>query len=292
MQNMTAAILHLKKLIHRKSSGTFGTSIALLAAVLVNAGCQTVQTTQPGVVGVERKQTMTSLLPVSQVNDGAEKAYQQVLADARKKNQLNRDAAQLARVKRIADRLIPVTSAFRNDAPGWKWEVNVITSDEVNAWCMPGGKIAVYTGLIDKLKITDDEMAAVMGHEIAHALREHGRERASHAALQGTVLNIGAALLGIGSAGVDISSLILDVTFNLPNSRQDETEADRIGVELSARGGFDPHAAVGLWQKMSQLGGAKGPQFLSTHPSPDNRIKDLQVYSDRVMPLYQAAPKK
>ena len=266
-------------------------TVGPLIAALTLASCQSVQTTQPGVVGVERKQTMTSLLPVSQVNAGAEKAYQQVLADARKKNQLNRDAAQLARVKRIADRLIPVTAAFRGDARGWKWEVNVISSEEVNAWCMPGGKIAFYTGIIEKLKLTDDELAAIMGHEIAHALREHGRERASHAALQGTVLNIGAALLGVGSLGVDVSNIILEITFNLPNSRTDETEADRIGVELSARAGFNPHAAVSLWQKMSQLGGGRGPQFLSTHPSPDNRIKDLQVYSERVMHLYKATQK-
>lgn len=268
------------------------TALGVLCSLLALAACQTVQTTQPGVVGVERKQTMTSLLPANQVNASAQKAYQQVLAEARKKNQLNRDATQLARVKRIADRLIPATAAFRADAPGWNWEVNLVTSEEVNAWCMPGGKIAFYTGLIDKLKITDDEMAAVMGHEIAHALREHGRERASRAALQGTVLNIGAAILGVGSAGVDLSSIVLDVTLNLPNSRTDETEADRIGVELAARAGFDPHAAVGLWQKMNQLSGGRGPKFLSTHPSPDDRIKDLQVYSQRVMPLYQAASKK
>ena len=266
-------------------------TILPLIAALALVTCQTVQTTQPGVVGVERKQTMTSLLPVGQVNSGAEKAYQQVLLEARKKNQLNRDAAQLARVKRIADRLIPVTATFRGDSPAWKWEVNVISSEEVNAWCMPGGKIAFYTGIIEKLKLTDDELAAIMGHEIAHALREHGRERASHAALQGTVLNIGAALLGVGSLGVDLSSIILKITFNLPNSRSDETEADRIGVELSARAGFNPHAAVSLWQKMSQMGGDRGPPFLSTHPSPDNRIKDLQVYSERVMPLYLATQK-
>ena len=157
---------------------------------------------------------------------------------------------------------------------------------------MPGGKIAFYTGLIEKLQVSDDEMAAVMGHEIAHALREHGRERASQAVLQSAVLNIGAALLGVGGAAVDLSSTILDVTFNLPNSRQDEIEADRIGVELAARAGFDPHAAVSLWQKMTQLGGGRGPAFLSTHPSPDNRIKDLQAYSERVMPLYQAARKR
>jgi predicted Zn-dependent protease len=276
----------------RESGFRIAFTLSTFIVPLALTACQTVQTTQPGVVGVERKQTMTSLLPVNQVNGSAEKAYQQVLAEARKKNQLNRDTAQLARVKRIAERLIPATAVFRGDAPGWKWEVNVVTSDEVNAWCMPGGKIAFYTGLIDKLKITDDEMAAVMGHEIAHALREHGRERASRAALQGTMLNIGAALLGVGSAGVDVSSIILDVTFNLPNSRTDETEADRIGVELAARAGFDPHAAVSLWQKMNQLGGGGGPKFLSTHPSPDDRIKDLQDYSARVMPLYQAAPKK
>ncbi len=266
--------------------------LLLLGTLSVLAACQSVQTTQPGMVGVERKQTMARMLSSNQVNGGAEKAYQQVLQEARKKNLLNRDAAQVARVRRIADRVIPVTSAFRSDAPGWKWEVNVISSDEVNAWCMPGGKIAFNTGLIEKLKLSDDELAAIMGHEIAHALREHGRERASQAALQGTVLNIGAAILGVGELAVDLSSIVLNVTLNLPNSRVDEIEADRIGVELAARAGFDPAAAVTLWQKMSQLGGGRGPQFLSTHPSPENRIRDLQDYANRVMPLYQAAQRR
>ena len=127
------------------------------------AGCQTVQTTQGGVVGVERKQSMSSLISASQIDQSAVEAYGKVLADAGKKNQLNRDSAQVARVHGVANRLIPNTAAFRADAPGWKWEVNVITSDEVNAWCMPGGKIAVYTGLLTKLNPTDDELAAVMG---------------------------------------------------------------------------------------------------------------------------------
>src|SRR5512147_3088851 len=136
-----------------------------LAALALLAGCQSVQTTQSGVVGVERKQTM--LVSSEEIDQGAARAYEKIIAEARKKGELNRDAAQTERVRRIAHRLIPRTSAFRPDAPAWKWEVNVITSKEINAWCMPGGKIAVYTGLIEKLNATDEELAAVMGHEIA-----------------------------------------------------------------------------------------------------------------------------
>jgi len=189
-------------------------------------------------------------------------------------------------------RLINVTGAFRPDAPRWAWEANVITSNDVNAWCMPGGKIAVYTGLIDKLKITDDELAAVMGHEIAHALREHGRERASQAYAQAIGIQVLGAALGLGGGEMQIAQIIADVTFNLPNSREDEVEADRIGVELAARAGYDPHAAVTLWQKMGQVGGSAPPQFLSTHPSPQNRQKDLTAYAERVMPLYESARRR
>ncbi len=263
---------------------------ALLAGAVALASCETVQTTQPGAVGVERQQSM--LLSSSQVDKSATQAYRQEMKKAAGKNALNRDAAQVARVKAVAQRLIPATAAFRPDAPRWAWEVNVVTSGDVNAWCMPGGKIAVYTGLIDKLKITDDELAAVMGHEIAHALREHGRERASQAMAQSIALSIGGALLGLGDSSVQLAQIITDVTFNLPNSREHEIEADRVGVELAARGGYDPHAAVTLWQKMGQVGGAAPPQFLSTHPSPQNRQKDLTDYAARVMPLYEAARKR
>ena len=268
----------------RQTIGLFGVAIC---AALSLAACQTVQTTQAGAVGVDRTQSF--MVSAAAVNSSAVKAYQQVMADAQKKGQLNRDPAQLERVRAIASRLIANVNAFRSDAPGWKWEVNVISSPEVNAWCMPGGKIAVYTGLIDKLRITDDELAAVIGHEIAHALREHGRERASQAAAQSLAIGVVGAVLGIGAAGQDISQTILDVTFNLPNSRLHETEADRVGVELAARSAFDPHAAISLWQKMGSIGGARPPQFLSTHPSADTRQKDLQVYADRVAPLYEAA---
>ena len=227
-----------------------GTAFSLIAALLAGAlvACQTVETTKPGVVGVDRDQRM--LLSANQVNQSAVQAYQQEMKKAQAKGALNRDAAQTARVRAIAQRLIPATAVFRPDAPKWAWEVNVISSGEVNAWCMPGGKMAVYTGLIDKLKVTDDELAAVMGHEIAHALREHGRERASQAAVQQGLLSIGGALLGLGEGSMQLASIVTDVTISLPNSREHEVEADRVGVELSARAGYNPRAAVTLWQKM------------------------------------------
>ena len=171
---------------------------ALVLTAIFLAGCQSVQTTQPGVVGVTRQQSM--LVSSGTVNRGADNAYRKVLSAAQQKGQLNRDAVQLARVRAIANRLIPQTGAFRPDAPGWKWEVNVITSKEVNAWCMPGGKIAFYTGLVERLQATDDEIAAVMGHEIAHALREHGRERAAKA----TATGVASRIIGFGLVGARI----------------------------------------------------------------------------------------
>ncbi|HET9664127.1 MAG TPA: M48 family metallopeptidase [Burkholderiales bacterium] len=264
-----------------------GTLLLALAGTLALPGCETVQTTQAGAVGVERKQAM--LVSSDQVNSAAVSAYRQTMQAASQKGALNRDAAQVQRVRAITQRLIPATGAFRKDAPGWKWEVNVISSPEVNAWAMPGGKIAVYTGLIEKLRLTDDELAAIIGHEIAHALREHGRERASQQMAQGLAVGVIGAAVGLGGLGQDLAGLVADVTFGLPYSREFEREADRIGVELAARGGYDPRAAISLWQKMAQAGGGGMPQFLSTHPSDQSRIQDLQVYIQRVMPLYQQA---
>jgi predicted Zn-dependent protease len=262
------------------------------SATVALAGCQTVQTTQGGVVGVERKQSMSSLISASQIDQSAVEAYGKVMSEAGKKNQLNRDSAQVERVRGVARRLIPNTAAFRADAPSWKWEVNVITSDDVNAWCMPGGKIAVYTGLLTKLNPTDDELAAVMGHEVAHALREHGRERASEQIAQQIGVSVVGAALGLGDLGAQLTQTLLDVTLSLPHSRTQESEADRIGVELAARSAYDPRAAVSLWQKMGKLGGGKPPEWMSTHPSDQTRTRDLQNYSDRVMPLYEAARKR
>jgi predicted Zn-dependent protease len=274
-----------------KPTGALQRAIALVfLAAIALASCETVQTTRPGAVGVDRQQMM--FLSSEQVNQSATQAYRQELKKAAAKGALNRNPAQVARVRAIAQRLATASGAFRPDAPRWAWESNVITSKEINAWAMPGGKIAVYSGLIDQLRVTDDELAAVMGHEIAHALREHGRERASQAMAQGVALSVLGIVVGASESSVQLAQVITDVTINLPNSREHEQEADRVGVELAARAGYDPRAAVTLWQKMARTGGGGPPQFLSTHPSPENRIRDLQGYAERVMPLYRAAPRR
>lgn len=263
-------------------------ALALAAAVLTVAGCQTVETTQPGAVGVTRQQHMA--VSSDEVNASAEKQYAQMMAEAKQKNALDRDPAQVERVKRIVSRLIPQTTAFRPDAAKWPWEFHVITTDEVNAWCMPHGKIAVYTGLLQKIQPTDDELAAVLGHEMAHALREHTREQISQQMGTQTVLGIAGALFGLGDTAQNLGALAANVTIGLPKSRTDETEADRIGLELAARAGYDPHAAVALWEKMQKLaGGGSTPQFLSTHPSDASRIADVKQYADKLTPLYTAA---
>ena len=249
--------------------------------------CQTVQTTNPGAVGVDRKQRM--LVSEEQVEQGADAAYDQELEKARKQGALNTNPQTYQRVQRISQRLIPQSSAFRPDATKWQWEVNVQTSDDVNAYCMPGGKIMVYTGLIDKLQATDAEIAAVIGHEIAHALREHSRERLSRAYAEQLALAGIAFATGAGDTTMALASQISAVTFQLPHSREQEAEADRIGLELMARAGYDPNAAVSLWQKMSKASGGGPPEFLSTHPSGESRIRDLQAAIPRVQGLYQQA---
>ena len=262
-------------------------TIVLAAGAVALAGCQTVETTKGSTVGVDRQQRMA--VSSEEVNAGAEKAYAQMMAEAQKKNALDRDAAQVARVKAVVGRLVPQTTAFRDDAVKWPWEAHVISVDDVNAWCMPHGKMAVYTGLMTKLQLTDDELAAVMGHEIAHALREHSREQVSQQAVTQTGIGIVGAIFGVGQLGQGVANAVADVTLFKPKSRGMETEADRIGVELAARAGYDPHAAISLWQKMEKLGGSQPPQWLSTHPSNETRLADLQQYSEKVMPLYQAA---
>lgn len=261
-------------------------AVAMVAGL---AACETVQTTQTGVVGVDRQQRMA--VSSEAIDQAAQQQYSELITAARQKGLLNQNPAQVERIRTITNRIIPQVSAFRSDAAKWNWEFNVLTSPEVNAWCMPGGKIAVYTGLIEKLQPTDDELAAVIGHEIAHALREHARERASEQMVAGGLISVGSAVLGLGDIGQKGAQYAYMGLLGLPNSRRHETEADRIGVELAARAGYDPHAAVTLWQKMGQVAGAEPPKFLSTHPSSQDRLKDLTNYSQRVMPLYQQAKK-
>ncbi|CAB3923042.1 M48 family metallopeptidase [Achromobacter piechaudii] len=275
--------------MNRKRHLLRGAGAAL--ALIVLGGCTGMNTTQSGAIGVNRTQYMSSLVPSQALEQEASQQYADILKQAQAKGLLDRDAQQLSRVRAISQRLIAQAGVFRPDATGWKWEVHVLSSDEVNAWCMPGGKIAVYTGLISKIKPTDDELAAVLGHEIAHALREHARERVS----QQMATNLGLSVLSMAtgsSAASDLGGQLTDVMFSLPNSRTHETEADRMGVELAARAGFDPRAAVTLWQKMgSASSGSAPPEILSTHPSAESRIADLQAASQQVLPLYQQAKK-
>ena len=265
----------------------------ILLAVLLTACANT---TNRGTVGVERKQFM--MFSERQVESMSLRSYMQTLQTAQKKNTLNNNQAVVERVRRISNRLIAQTPVFRADAASWKWEVNVETNDQVNAYCMPGGKIMVFTGLIDKLNATDDELAAVIGHEISHALREHGRERMSLAAVQSGGVAIIAALMSssknqtAAGAAVQAAAMGSQLFFALPNSRTQETEADRMGLELSARAGFDPNAAISLWEKMGKQGEKKPPEFLSTHPSDATRMSDLRRLIPSVMPLYEQAKQK
>jgi len=268
-------------------------SLAAAAAVLaVLAACQTVQTTEAGTVGVDRKQKMTSLVSSEQIDRQAAQEYAQLMAQAQKKGLLNQNPQQVQRVRAVAARLVPQVTVFRKDAVNWKWETNVLTSKDINAWCMPGGKIAVYTGLMERLNLTDDELAAVMGHEIAHALREHARERVGRQMATETATAVGSIALEIFT-GVhldpQLTGSVSQAVFVLPNSRENEQEADFIGVELAARGGYDPKAALTLWQKMAQASAGGPPEWLSTHPSNETRMKELQAYVQKVTPLYERA---
>lgn len=260
-----------------------------LTAALLLAGCQAVNTTSGGAVGVERKQYMFSMLSTDQVNQMYAQSYQQTLSEASQKGALDKNSANAKRVNAVAKRLIAVAPVFRADAAQWAWEVNLVDSDEVNANCGPGGKIIVYSGLIDQLKLTDDELAAVMGHEIAHALREHGREAMSRAYAVQMGESLGGALLGIGQGGMQLADQVVQYSLTLPNSRSNENEADLIGLELAARAGYNPNAALTLWQKMSKAGGGAPPELLSTHPADSTRMANLQAAIPKVMPLYQQA---
>ncbi|MBN2606120.1 MAG: M48 family metallopeptidase [Thiotrichales bacterium] len=260
--------------------------IILITVFILLASC-TSNVTKQGTVGVQRSQMM--LVSESEMEQGANQAYAQILAKAKKEHKLNNNPAELKRLRAIADRLIPQTKIFRDDAPKWNWQVNLIQSDELNAWCMPGGKIAFYSAIIDKLHLTDDEIAAIMGHEISHALREHGRERASEAMVGQAGLTALSLITGMQGPALDASNMVMQATFILPNSRTHEQEADRMGVELAARAGYDPYAAVKVWEKMSKISKDAPPEILSTHPSNASRIEDLKHYAKLVEPLYLKA---
>ena len=256
-----------------------------LTLALGLAACTT--TTQQGATGINRQQLL--LVSSEQVEAMAAQSYQEELTKASSKRALNTDKANLERIRQIADRLIPQVVTFRSDALAWRWEVNLETRDDLNAYCAPGGKIMFFTGIINKLNLTDDEIAAIMGHEIAHALREHGRERVSQAYAQNAGLNLVGAITGMSQGTSALLQQAAQIGLTLPNGRGQESEADIIGLELLARAGYNPNAAVTLWQKMAAATGNSSGSFLSTHPGNAQRIRDLQAAIPKVMPLYQQA---
>lgn len=260
---------------------------AVLAAALTLTGC--VQTTGNSAAGVSRSQMM--LVSSESVNTEAAALYEETIAEARSARKLNTNRRLTQRVQRIADRLIAEAPALRPDSADWDWEVNVITEDTLNAWCMPGGKIAVYSGLVTNLNLSDDEIAVVVGHEICHALREHSREQASTQMLtEGAALI--AQLFGVSSTITDLAQQAATIGVTLPFSRQHETEADELGLELCYRAGYNTDAAVELWTKMMNQSSGNVPELLSTHPSDERRIANLralsmQLKASNLKPHYQ-----
>ena len=246
-------------------------------------------------VDVGKASSMRKLVPAAQLEAAADQQYQQMLAEARAQKALAPDNhPQLQALRATAQKLIPFTLPWNDRARQWRWEVNLIGSKQINAFCMPGGKIAFYTGILDTLKLSTDEAAMIMGHEMAHALREHARERVAKSQATSMGLSLGARLLGLGDLG-DVAANLGTQLLSLKFSRDDETEADLVGLELAARGAYEPQAGVTLWQKMGKAsGGSGGPglNFLSTHPSGPERIEALQANVPKVMDLYNQAKQK
>ena len=270
-----------------KNKKHFFLSILILVIFI---GCTS--TTKKSDSDVDRIQLM--ILPEYMAMDMSQSGYTEILDNAKKDGILNTNSLEVERVRNISYNLISQTYIFRDDAQEWNWEINVIDSELINAFCMPGGKIVVYSGLINKLDATDDELAAVIGHEIAHALREHGRERMSSALVQQVGI-LGFAIFLSNQDGSFLSkqailqgvALGTTLFFALPNSREQEREADDMGLELTALAGYNPMAAVSLWRKMDAQSDSQPPEFLSTHPSNENRIEDLQIEAKKYEKLYK-----
>ena len=257
--------------------------LLLLAALAAVTGCAT----NP-ITGRSQFMVISERMAIGE----SAAAYNSMMGGLSKKNKIDADSERAARVREITDRLIAQAVRFRPESASWKWEVQVINDPQtVNAFCMAGGKMAIYSGMWEKLKATDEEIAHVMGHEIGHALANHTQERMSIAMTSQVAAQVAAIAVasretqGLALTGAQMAALL---AVQLPNSRESESEADQIGIELAARAGFDPKAAVTLWEKMGKLGG-KVPEFISTHPSPENRAAQLKALGEKVQPLYLAA---
>jgi predicted Zn-dependent protease len=262
--------------------------LAAVAAAILLSACAS--TTKPGTVGVQRQQLL--LVSADTVERMALVNYTQQNQRAKAAGRLVASGAELERIKRVAGRLEKQVGVFRDDAAKWNWQVTLIDAPIVNASCGPGGKITFYTGLVRQLKLNDDEIAVIMGHEIAHALREHGREQVSKAYAQNALSQAALTAAPDSAAQIEAANQVAHYLYELPNSRQNESEADGMGLELAARAGYNPNAAITVWKKMNVASNGKQPaEFLSTHPSNDTRIADLGALMPKVTPLYEASRK-
>ncbi len=261
--------MQIKKCLKHAAAG-------MLACLLLACA----STTKPGVVGVTRQQFL--MVPAATVEKMALVSYAQQNQKAKDEGKLITSGPEYERLDRIASRLRQHVEIFREDTRDWQWQLTLIDAPVINATCAPGGKITFYTGIVRKLALTDDEIAAIMGHEIAHALREHGRERISQAYAQNVLTGVALAATN-NSNQIALANQFAHYLYTLPNSRQNESEADAVGLELAARAGYDPAAAIGLWKKMAAESGDKSPpQFLSTHPAPATRIDEISALLPRV----------
>ena len=218
----------------------------------------------------------------------SKEAYTEMLKPYAEKGKIDNDAALKKRVYKITGYLIAQAIEMRPDTKNWEWSIKIIDEPEtVNAWAMAGGKMALYTGLVQQIKPTDDELAQVLGHEIAHALAKHSAEKMSVAMAS----SIGVVVVGVAADRKAIAltgaALAAALAVQRPNSRAAESEADVIGIELAAKAGYDPHAAVSLWKKMANVGGKGPPEFLSTHPAPENRERKLSQMIPEMLPYYE-----
>lgn len=275
---------------HRHLSRPTTASVLLLFCLLSPLSAEAAEPQTQDGIAIGKPSIFRGLVPASGMERQAGSEYENMKQQAAGQHALaSENHPQLRRLRAIANRMIPLASRYNPRAAQWQWEVNLIGSKQINAFCMPGGKIAFFTGLLEGLKLTDDEAAIVMGHEVAHALREHARERLAKSELT----NLGADLLGqLVAQGKYAGAFRAGGSLlNLRFSRDDESEADLVGLDLAARAGFDPRAGITLWQKMTAANRGAPPQWLSTHPSGPNRICEIEAHLPQVMPLYEKAMK-
>jgi Zn-dependent protease with chaperone function len=285
-----------------------GVALMMTGMLVFSSGCNTVEPRKDDASSVQKSEkaskadskkkqeevgidvgemsSIRTMVPAQELENSANKEYQAILKEAKAKGALvPASNAQAKRLNTIARRIIPFVTRFNPEAKNWKWEVNLIRSKDINAFCMPGGKIAFYTGLNDTLKATDDEIAMVMGHEMAHALREHARTQIA----KSQATSIGTGLLG-QVVGKGQYAKVFDFAGNmltLKFSRDDESEADLVGLDLAARAGFDPRAGITLWKKMAAASSGSPMPWFSTHPSSSNRAEEIEANLPKVMPLYE-----